>query len=199
MKSNKYSITDLERLTGVKTPTIRMWEKRYGIISPERTGSNIRFYSDSDLQRLLNIVFLNRNGFKISLIAEMTDEAISHEITKLSEYPHGDEGWIPSMIQAANELDEEAFERLLNASILKSGFEKSFNNLVFPLLEKIRLLWQINKMSACQERFVKNLVRHKLVVAIDGLAGHSNPDPRNYLLFLPNGQYDEITLLYANY
>ncbi|MFO7616023.1 MAG: hypothetical protein R6V75_02085, partial [Bacteroidales bacterium] len=64
---------------------------------------------------------------------------------------------------------------------------------------KIRLLWQKNKMSACQERFVKDLVRHKLVVAIDGLAGHSNPDSRNYLLFLPNGQYDEITLLYANY
>jgi DNA-binding transcriptional MerR regulator len=199
MKSKRYSITDLERLTGVKAPTIRMWEKRYGIISPERTDSNIRFYSVNDLQRLLNIVFLNRHGFKISVISEMTEEDIGREVLKLTENPEGDEGMLPAMIKAALELDEETFERLLNASILKSGFEKSFNHLVFPLLEKIRLLWQINKVSACQERFVKNLIRHKLVVAIDGLGGHSNPNPNHYLLFLPNGQFDEITLLYANY
>lgn len=199
MKSNIYSITDLERLTGVKTPTIRMWEKRYGIISPERTESNIRFYTVKDLQRLLNIVFLNRHGYKISHIAEMTEEQRGSEIAKLSEHQDGQEAWLPEMIQAVNNLDEDALERLLNASILKSGFESAFHHFVFPVLEKTRLLWQINKMSACQERFVKNMIRHKLVVAIDGLSGQNNPRPRNYLLFLPNGQYDEITLLFANY
>jgi DNA-binding transcriptional MerR regulator len=199
MNVQRYSISDLEKLTGVKAHTIRIWEKRYGIISPERTDTNIRFYSVRDLQRLLNISFLNRHGFKISQISGMTDRDIETEVSRMSEKPGADEGYITDLVSAVNDLDEDRFERILNASILKLGFEASFHEVVFPLAEKVALMWQIGKINACQERFVNNLIRHKLVVAIDGLVGQNESSGKNYLLYLPSGHYDEINLLYANY
>jgi DNA-binding transcriptional MerR regulator len=195
----RYSISDLEKLTGIKAHTIRIWEKRYGVISPERTGTNIRFYTVKDLQKLLNITFLNKHGFKISAISAMSDAEVQLEVVRLSDMPGAEEGFLSNLLKASMELDEDSFERNLNGCILKMGFEQSFQEVIFPLLEKINLLWQIGKISACQERFVNNLVRHKLVVAIDGMVGHNHSTGEHYLLYLPVGQYDEINLLYANY
>lgn len=199
MNVQRYSISDLEKLTGIKAHTIRIWEKRYSIISPERTDTNIRYYSVRDLQRLLNISFLNRNGFKISQISEMSDSEIESQVSRLSDKPGADEGFVTDLITAVNSLDEDKFERILNSSILKLGFEQSFYEVVFPLMEKVALMWQIGKLNACQERFVNNLVRHKLVVAIDGLVGQNDISRHNYLLYLPSGHYDEINLLFVNY
>ncbi len=199
MNIARYSIGDLERLTGIKTHTIRVWEKRYGTISPERTGTNIRFYSVNDLQRLLNITFLNKHGFRISLISGMSDSEVRSEVSRLCEMPGTEDGYLSDLLKATNDLDEDRFEKILNGSILKLSFEQSFQLVVFPLLEKINLLWQIGKISACQERFLNNLIRHKLVVAIDGMAGHNQSTNKHFLLYLPSGQYDEINLLYANY
>jgi len=199
MNIAKYSISDLEKLTGIKAHTIRIWEKRYGIISPERTDTNIRYYNVNDLQRLLNISFLNKHGFKISLISGMSDEEIQNGVVKLSEIPGSEDGYLSDLLKATNDLDEDRFEKNLNGSILKMGFEQTFLQMVFPLLEKISLLWQIGKISACQERFVNNLIRHKLVVAIDGMVGHTNSSGQHFLLYMPLGHYDEISLLYSNY
>jgi len=199
MNIARYSISDLQKLTGIKAHTIRIWEKRYGIISPERTDKNIRFYNVNDLQRLLNITFLNKHGFKISLISGMCDSEVQSQVARICEMPGAEEGYLSDLIKATNDLDEDRFEKTLNGSILKLSFEQSFQLVVFPLLEKINLLWQIGKISACQERFVNNLIRHKLVVAIDGMTGYNHTTNECFLLYLPSGQYDEITLLYANY
>ncbi len=199
MNIARYSISDLEKLTGIKAHTIRIWEKRYGVIVPDRTDTNIRYYSADDLQRLLNITFLNKNGFKISQISEMSPSVIQQEVSRICELPGADEGYLSDLLKATNDLDEDRFERNLNGSILKLGFELSFLQLVFPLLEKINLLWQIGKISACQERFANNLIRNKLVVAIDGMAGHTQATTEHFLLYLPSGHYHEIDLLYANY
>lgn len=195
----RYSISDLEKLTGIKAHTIRIWEKRYGVIVPDRTETNIRFYSANDLQRLLNITFLNKNGYKISQISGMSPAELQAEVFRICELPGADEGYLSDLLKATNDLDEDRFERNLNGSILKLGFELAFLQLVFPLLEKINLLWKIGKINACQERFVNNLVRHKLVVAIDGMVGNNPNSTQHFLLYLPSGQYDEINLLYANY
>src|SRR3989339_1586910 len=116
-----YSISDLEKLTGIKPHTIRIWEKRYGIISPERTDTNIRFYSVVDLQRLLNIGFLNKHGFKISLISGMSDTEVQSQVARICEKPGAEEGYLSELIKATNDLDEDRFERILNVSILKLG------------------------------------------------------------------------------
>jgi MerR family transcriptional regulator, light-induced transcriptional regulator len=199
MNIERYSISDLEKLTGIKAHTIRIWEKRYGIIKPERTDTNIRFYSVEDLQRLLNISFLNKHGFKISLISEMCNTEVQKEVARICEIPGADDGYLSDMLKATNDLDEDRFEKNLNGSILKLGFEQTFQQVLFPLLEKITLLWRIGKINACQERFVNNLVRNKLVVAIDGMVGHNQNTNQHFLLYQPSGHYDEINLLYANF
>jgi DNA-binding transcriptional MerR regulator len=199
MNLARYSISDLEKLTGIKAHTIRIWEKRYGIFSPERTDTNIRYYCVGDLQRLMNISFLNKHGFKISHISGMDDIHIQAEVARICELPGAEEGYLTDLIKAVTDIDEDRFERNVNSSILKMGFEQTFQQVVFPLLEKVGLLWQIGKISACQERFANNLIRHKLVVAIDGMVGHNTTTGSNYLLYLPTGQYDEINLLFANY
>ncbi len=199
MNPVKYSISDLERITGIRAHTIRMWEKRYGIIIPERTSTNIRYYSDKHLQKLLNISILNKNGFKISHISDLTENEIIKEVGYISDSTEGMDANINTMILAAVDLHEEQFEKTLNSSILKIGFERTFCELVFPLFTKMSVFWQIGRINACQERFIINLVRQKLLVAIDGLVGQTNSYPRNFLLFLPAGEYNETGLLFANY
>ncbi len=199
MNIARYSISDLEKLTGIKAHTIRIWEKRYGVIIPDRTDTNIRFYDADDLQRLMNISFLNKNGYKISQISGLNPVEIQDEVARICELPGADEGYLADLLKATNDLDEDRFERNLNGSVLKLGFDLAFQQLVFPFLEKINLLWQIGKINACQERFVNNLVKHKLVVAIDGMGGNVQLSALHFLLYLPSGHYDEINLLYANY
>ena len=201
MNPIKYSIRDLERLTGIKAHTIRMWEKRYGIILPERTSTNIRFYSEKNLRKLLNISVLNKNGFKISHISEMSESDILKEVESISDSNDGLDANINTLILAAIDLHEEQVEKTLNSSILNMGFERTFCDLVFPLFNKIGVLWQIGRINACQERFINNLVRQKLLVAIDGLVGqnNTNPEPNTFLMFMPSGEYNEIGLLFANY
>jgi DNA-binding transcriptional MerR regulator len=199
MNPVKYSIRDLERLSGIKAHTIRIWEKRYGIIQPERTSTNIRYYSDSNLQKLLNISLLNKNGYKISHISEMTDDEILTEVEKLSEDDTMVDSDMNTLILAAIEMDEEEVEKTINSSILKIGFERTFCDLIFPLFLKVNILWQIGRISACQERFLSNMVRQKLLVAIDGLLGQTLPEHQHFLMFMPSGEFNEIGLLFANY
>ncbi len=199
MNPVKYSIGDLERITGIKAHTIRMWEKRYGIIRPERTSTNIRYYSDKNLQKLLNISILNKSGFKISQISELSDSDIIREVENVSHYSDGLDASINSLIMAAIGMQEEKIGELLNSSVLNLGFERSFCELVFPLIQKIGVFWQIGRINACQERFITNLIRQKLLVAIDGLVGQLNSNPRSFLLFTPTGEYSEIGILFANY
>jgi len=198
MNPVKYSISDLEKLSGIRAHTIRIWEKRYGIIQPERTNTNIRYYSDIDLQKLLNISILNKNGFKISQISDMSRDEIIHEVTQIAEGKNLVDADINSMVMSAIQLKEDHFDRVLNACLLKYGFENTFCDVIFPLFEKVGLLWQIGRINACQERFITNLVRQKLLVAIDGLIG-TNENNETFLLLMPDDDFQEIGLLYSNY
>ena len=176
-----------------------MWEKRYAIIQPNRTETNIRFYTDDDLQKLLNISLLNQNGNKISAIADMTDEEIIQEITALSEQHGQVEVDINQMVMAAIDLHEDLFDRVLNSCLLKLGFEKTFCDVIFPLFDKLSVMWQIGRINACQERFITNLVRQKLLVATDGLTGGVDVSRGLVLSFMPTEHENEIGLLYSNY
>ncbi|MCK5820349.1 MAG: MerR family transcriptional regulator [Bacteroidales bacterium] len=199
MNAIKYSIKNLERLTGIKAHTIRMWEKRYGIIKPERTETNIRFYNDADLQKLLNISILNKNGHKISHISAMASEEIVLAVSGLSASNEIVDADINSMIVAALDLQEEQFEVVLNSCLIKLGFERTFCDVIFPLLEKLGIMWQIGRISACQERFITNLIRQKLLVAIDGITGAGVDLKGTFLMLMPIGHDKDIGLLFANY
>src|SRR6187549_339603 len=138
----KYSIKELEQLSGIKAHTIRIWEKRYTIITPERTSTNIRFYSDEDLKKIMNVSVLNSHGVKISRIAELSTEEISSKILALSDTKPEASIYIDQLVVAMVDLEEEKFEKILNIHVSKFGFERSITEVVYPFMEKIGVLWQ---------------------------------------------------------
>jgi MerR family transcriptional regulator, light-induced transcriptional regulator len=196
----QYTIKELEHLSGIKAHTIRIWEQRYNVLCPQRTDTNIRYYSDADLKTLLNISLLNEQGYKISKIAKMSPDQLKltvqqvgeHEQTNLSHH-------INSMVTAMIDMDEERFDKAFSTVTLQLNFQDAMLQVVYPFLHKIGILWQTNNISPAHEHFVSNLVRQKLIVAIDGQVVKRKEGMPTYLLYLPEGELHEIALLYMNY
>ena len=167
MGSN-YSIKDLEHLSGIKAHTIRIWEQRYRLFTPQRTDTNIRYYTDRDLKLLLNVSLLKDNGFKISKIADMPYDEIVKEVAGISDR-FGDDEQIATLTLAMIDMDEVRFEKVMANNILKRGFENTMKKLIFPFLHRIGVLWMTGSIVPAQEHFISNLIRQKIVTAIDSL------------------------------
>lgn len=194
-----FSIRDLEHLSGIKAHTIRIWEQRYELIKPKRTTTNIRYYDETDLKHILNVALLKEHGFKISRISQMTDQEMQREVMHLTErdlkYPEQ----IHALTIAMVDMDEKRFEKIISTCILKLGFESCMLNVIYPFLSKIGVLWQTGAINPAQEHFISNLVRQKLIVAIDGQYHKQDSDSKKFVLFLPDGEMHEIGLLFADY
>ncbi len=195
----QYTIKELEHLSGIKAHTIRVWEQRYNILCPKRTETNIRFYDDADLKALLNISLLNEHGFKISKIAQMQPEQIAQKVQQLSDEPCLYAHQINNLIAAMVDMDEERFDKTLTTSALQIGFSDTMYQVIYPFLHKIGILWQTGKITPAHEHFVSNLVRQKLIVAIDGQVVRRQEGAKPFLLYLPEGELHEIALLYMHY
>lgn len=194
-----YSIKDLENLSGIKAHTIRIWEKRYNLVSPKRTSTNIRFYDDQDLKRILNISILNRNGVKISKIAQMCDEELRDKITHITQDTNDTDSQIERLCIAMIEIDENKFEDILSQSIFQQGFEQTMINILYPFFVKIGVMWQTGTINPAQEHFISNLVRQKLITAIDGQKSQLKEKHQKFLMFLPEGELHELGLLFFSY
>jgi DNA-binding transcriptional MerR regulator len=195
-----YSIKDLEQITGIKAHTIRIWEKRYKIVQPQRTTTNIRHYTDFDLKRLMSVAILNRHGQKISHIVSMSNEQLNEKIVALTQHSFDMASHIESLMVAMIEVNETKFDKTLTTLFLNLGFEDTFTKVIVPFFEKIGILWQIGTVNPAQEHFITNLIRKKIIVAIDGLIVSENvPNRKKFLLFLPDDELHEIALLYYSY
>ncbi len=197
-----YSIKQLEQLSGIKAHTIRIWELRFNLLKAKRTCTNIRFYDDNQLKLLLNISTLIDHGYKISKIAYLESHIIREEVNKILDKSTCDlihQDALNSMIVAAMELDERKFEKIFSYQILRYGLKETMLKVIYPFLHKIGILWGTNKLNVGQEHFISNLIRQKLIGAIDALAIDPAPDSKTYLLFLKEGELHEIALLFAYY
>lgn len=199
-----YSIKDLERLCGIKAHTIRAWENRYKIISPNRTNTNIRIYDDNQLKKLLNVSLLTNNGYKISKVSKFSQSELNKLLTKLYEEANDhiinkpEEIQINALMVAMIDLEEEKFDKIFSNNILRLGFEKTITRIIYPFLEKVGLMWGIDEINPAQEHFISNLIRQKVIVAIDALPV-APKDAETFLLFLPEKELHEIGLLMAHY
>ncbi len=162
---NVFSIKDLENFSGIKAHTIRIWEKRYKILEPDRTDSNIRTYSESDLKKILNVAYLNRNGLKISKIALLDDDELSREVREInSRNDTIDADYQPGKIlMSASKFNDQQFIGVLLPLIRRYGLEKAYTSYFYPLLEKSRILWQTGSLSRAQEQFIRNIIRQILI------------------------------------
>lgn len=195
---HSFTIKDLENLSGIKAHTIRIWEQRYSFLKPERTGTNIRYYSNQELKQLLNIALLNKYGYKISHINKMNDGEIKEKILSLNQLEAQQERIVNELIQSMVDLNGQHFESILNNYITARGIEKTILQIIFPYLEKIGVLWLTNHINPAQEHMVCNIIRQKLIVGIDNvfITGRIH---KTVLLFMPEGEYHEIALLFMHY
>ncbi len=194
-----YSIRDLEQLSGIKAHTLRIWEQRYAILAPERTDTNIRAYGDEDLKRVLNISLLKDHGYKISEIAKLAQDELNREVLKISDKQLNYPDQIHALTIAMLDLSEERFEKIISSNVLQFGFENTMIHIIYPFLSRIGMLWVTGSIGPAQEHFITNLIRQKIIVAIDGQRNKQHSNGKKYMLFLPEGEFHEISLLFANY
>lgn len=195
---NAFTIKDLENLSGIKAHTIRIWEQRYSFLSPQRTETNIRYYSNDELQTILNIALLNKYGYKISHIDKMSAAEISQKILELDQAEALQERLVNELIKAMVEMQMDIFEMHIENYIRKNSIEKAIIRIIFPFLERIGILWLTNHINPAQEHLVSNLIRQKLIVGID----HVKPTLKrdiSALLFLPENEHHELGLLFIHY
>ncbi|CAM1346081.1 MerR family transcriptional regulator [Tenacibaculum crassostreae] len=194
-----FTIKDLENISGIKAHTIRIWEKRYNLLQPERTDTNIRYYSSENLQKLLNVALLNKNNFKISKIADMSDSNIVLKARELAFKLAVNDEAINSFKLAMFQFDKVLFNNTYNTLLHKKTFREIFKEVFVPFLEHIGLLWQTDTLLPAHEHFISNLIAQKIQINIEKLEYAATDSDVTYVLFLPENEIHELGLMYLNY
>jgi MerR family transcriptional regulator, light-induced transcriptional regulator len=194
-----YSIRDLEKLSGIKAHTIRIWEQRYGVIAPKRTKTNIRYYQDDDLKFLLNVSLLNKNGVKISKIAKMSRQAVAEKVATIAEINFENSTQLDALTLSMIEMDEQKFDRIVSMNIQQLGFERTMLEVIYPFLDKLGVLWLTGSINPVQENFISYLIRQKIIVAIDQEPIPQGKQVKKFIIYLPEGEKQELTLLFMHY
>lgn len=195
-----FSIKDLESLSGIKAHTIRMWEKRYGVLEPKRTDSNIRTYDVNGLQKILNITFLNENGYKISRISKMSDDEINSLVRNITTSKSNMNRALKSFKVAMMNFDQALFLKTYDSLLETKTFGEIYNDVFIPLLKEIGFLWQSETITPAHEQFISTLIKQKLFLNIERLQ-FEEPSKKDkvFVLFLPEEEIHDIGLFYTNY
>lgn len=198
---SKFSIKDLENLSGIKAHTIRIWEKRYNLFQPNRTETNIRYYSLSSLQKILNISFLNKNGYKISKIASLKPDEITSLVKEIAEINGKHNHYVNELKIAMINFDQNQFFTIYNKLTNEFSFSDIFYNIFVPLLEEIGILWQTDTITPAHEHFIVELIKQRIIANTDKLLNTSTVSKKSkvYVLFLPNNEVHELGLLFTNH
>ena len=194
-----FTIKDLEHISGVKAHTIRIWEKRYDLLKPKRTDTNIRLYSPENLTKLLNIVLLNKNNYKISKIAQLSEDMITIKSRELAFSIATNDEAINSFKVAMFQFDKILFNNTYNKLLHKKTFREIFKDIFIPFLEHIGLLWHTETLLPAHEHFISNLIAQKIQINTEKLQYSITNTNKTYVLFLPENEIHELGLLYLNY
>lgn len=197
---NKFSIKDLENLTGIKAHTIRIWEKRYNLLSPKRTDTNIRYYDLASFQKMLNVSYLNNNGYKISKIATLKPEEIPVLVREIATQNNLESHAINSFKLSMLNFDQVLFYNTYESLLKDKSFEDVFYEVFIPLLTEIGLLWQTNTITPAHEHFLTTLIRQKILINIEFIQADAKPTSKNtFVLYLPDNEIHELGLMFLNY
>ncbi|WP_010232261.1 MerR family transcriptional regulator [Gillisia marina] len=195
-----FSIKDLEHLSGIKAHTIRIWEKRYNILTPTRTDTNIRTYDLENLQKILNITFLNGHGYKISRIAKLNDSEIGKMVKEVAATASEENRAINSFKIAMVNFDSNLFHKTYTNLLDSKSFREIFLEIFIPLLNEIGLLWQTDTINPVHEHFLVGLIKQKLYLNIAKLDSSEEYDGEElFVLFLPENEIHDLGILYLNY
>lgn len=197
---SSFSIKDLENLTGIKAHTIRIWEKRYNLLEPKRTDTNIRYYDLESFQKLLNISFLNNNGYKISKISKIDDSEILQLVKSIAIKDESDNHAINSFKLAMLNFDQNLFFNTYDSLLKEKSFDYIFFEVFIPMLASIGVLWQTHTITPAHEHFIFSLIRQKIIANTEKAQLKStNDSKKTFVLYLPDNEIHELGLLYINY
>lgn len=198
---NVYSIRDLENFSGIKAHTIRIWEKRYRVLEPDRTDSNIRMYSESELKKILNVAYLNRNGLKISRIAVLDEDGLTQQVmTVSSRNDDPDQAFQPGKIlMSALKFNEDQFKEALTPFIKKHGIEDAYVSFLHPLLIKAGILWQTGSLSRAQEQFVRNTIKQIIIIEDNNLKTQTGRDNQTVAMINTSENSSDNNFLFYKY
>ena len=197
---NDFSIKDLENLSGIKAHTIRIWEKRYNLLEPERTDTNIRHYSLESLQKLLNVSYLNKNGFKISKIAKLKSDEIPANVREIASRVNVEHHAINAFKMSMLNFDQVLFYNTYMNLLEGNTFRDIFYDVFIPLLNELGLLWQTNTITPAHEHFLSVHIKQKILLNIEKLQNlEPKPITRTFVLYLPENEIHDIGLLFVNY
>ena len=197
---NVFSIKDLENISGIKAHTIRIWEKRYEVLKPMRSDSNIRYYNLVNLQKLLNITLLHDHGYKISRIAKFTEEQIPEMVREIVSKKSVKSHAISSFKMAMINFDQSLFFNTYNTLLAEKSFREVFYEVFIPLMNEIGLLWQSDTITPAHEHFISYLIKQKLLINTEKLQIlKPTNDERVFVLYLPSNEIHELGLMYLNY
>ena len=197
---DQFSISQLAQFSGIKAHTIRVWEQRYDTLKPNRSEGNTRYYDNSQLRRLLNIVSLADYGYKVSELSAMQDKELFELITEKTNQTENESVayFIFQLIAAGMSYDEVYFDKIFSHCLIRFGLKDTYLKVIYPTLARIGLMWTRGILPPAQEHFLSNLFRQKLFTAIDSLPA-SLAQSDVWVLFLPENEFHEIGLLFANY
>ena len=198
MKGASYTIKDLEILSGIKAHTIRIWEKRYNLLIPERTDTNIRYYNDNDLRKILNVSLLVRNNFRISRVAAWNEEKVAEMVLEVSELKTSKNDYVERLLLYMINFDHSGFIKLTDEIIREMGLEEAVPQVFFNLFARIGIYWQVGSVFPAQEHFVTYLFRQKLIAEIDKPQAVEQ-NGKTFLFFLMERELHELSLLYYAY
>jgi len=197
---NKFSIKDLENLTGIKAHTIRIWEKRYNLLTPQRTDTNIRYYDLANFQKLLNVSYLNSNGYKISKIATLDEHRIPVLVREIASQNNIESHALNSFKLSMLNFDQVLFYNTYEALLKERSFAKIFTDVFIPLLTEIGLLWQTNTITPAHEHFITTFIRQKILINTEQIQSKATyRSKRTFVLYLPDNEIHELGLLFINY
>lgn len=196
---NQFSIKDIENLSGIKAHTLRIWEQRYQILVPKRKESKHRIYDNEDLKHILRIAYLYHGGLKISKIARLKKDELKKLAIDSVPTSHFVDVFINQLMEASIDFDEERFEKVFNSALVHLGFERCILQVAYPFLERLGILWMSDNVIPAQEHFASNIIKRKVLVAIDGLDIQTSYNNPLTVLFAPEGEHHEIPLLIMHY
>lgn len=191
-----FSIKQLETLSGIKAHTIRMWEKRHGVLNPQRNQGNNRLYSVNELNKILNFSLLNNNGHKVSRLSALTHDELQEKINELANKEERQQKAVNELILCMHQLDPEGFERTLDECIAAWSLEILINEIVYTFLQKTGLFWGGSRLT--EEHFVVTALRSKIILGIEKSAINKKRS-KTILLFLPEAGQLDLMLLYTKY
>jgi len=197
---NVFSIKDLENISGIKAHTIRIWEKRYNVLEPMRSDTNIRYYNLVNLQKLLNITLLHEHGYKISRIAKFTEQQIPEVVREIISIKSVKSHAISSFKMAMINFDQSLFTKTYDTLLSEKSFREVFYDVFIPLMNEIGLLWQSDTITPAHEHFISYLIKQKLLINTEKLQVlQPTNDDKVFVLYLPSNEIHELGLMYLNY